>query len=150
VWDYPRPPAVERSSQRIRVIFGGRTIADTYRGLRVLETSHPPTYYIPREDVAPDVLEPSDGVTFCEFKGRAHYFDVVSGGSRAARAAWIYPTPGQRYAELANAVAFYPGLMDACFVGDEQVQAQAGSYYGGWITSDIVGPFKGGAGTAGW
>ena len=150
VWDYPRPPAVERSRQRVRVVFGGKTIADTTRALRVLETSHPPTYYIPREDIDMNALTPTPGSTFCEFKGRASYFDVTVGEKHAAGAAWIYPAPTAPYRELADAVSFYPGLMDACYVGDEQVQAQEGSYYGGWITSGIEGPFKGGPGTAGW
>lgn len=150
VWDYPRPPALERSRERVRVVFGGRTIADTTRAYRVLETSHPPTYYIPRADIDEDALEPTRGSTFCEFKGRASYFDVVFGDKRAPGAAWIYPAPTGPYREIADAVSFYPALMDACYVGDEQVDAQAGSYYGGWITSRIEGPFKGGPGTAGW
>ncbi len=150
VWDYPRPPAVERSGARVRVVFGGRTIADTTRALRVLETSHPPTYYIPRTDIDERVLEPTGGSTFCEFKGRASYFDVVVGERRARRAAWIYPDATDAYRELAGALAFYPGLMDACYVDDEQVQAQAGDFYGGWITSNLKGPFKGAPGTAGW
>jgi uncharacterized protein (DUF427 family) len=150
VWDYPRPPAVERSRERVRVVFGGKTIADTTKALRVLETSHPPTYYIPRADIEESALQPTRGTSFCEFKGRASYFDVVVGEERAPGAAWIYPAPTAPYRELSDAIAFYPGLMDACYVGDEQVQAQAGSYYGGWITSTITGPFKGGPGTAGW
>lgn len=150
VWDYPRPPALERSRERVRIVFGGRTIADTTRAYRILETSHPPTYYIPRADIAEDALEPTRGSTFCEFKGRASYFDVVSGDKRAPGAAWIYPAPTAPYREIADAVSFYPALMDACYIGDEQVDAQAGSYYGGWITSNIEGPFKGGPGTAGW
>jgi uncharacterized protein (DUF427 family) len=132
------------------VVFGGKTIADTTRALRVLETSHPPTYYIPRADINEDALEPTRGTSFCEFKGRASYFDVVAGETRAVGAAWIYPAPTAPYRELADAVAFYPGLMDSCHVGEERVQAQEGSYYGGWITQNITGPFKGGPGTAGW
>ena len=150
VWSYPRPPAVERSRERVRVVFAGRTIADTTRALRVLETSHPPTYYIPRADIDESALQPTRGSSFCEFKGRASYFDVVAGETRAPGAAWIYPAPTAPYRDLSDAVAFYPGLMDACYVGDETVQAQPGSYYGGWITSNLEGPFKGGAGTAGW
>ncbi|MFO8065800.1 MAG: DUF427 domain-containing protein [Spirochaetota bacterium] len=150
VWDYPRPPAVEKTTDRVQVTLGGKTIADTTRALRVLETSHPPTYYIPRSDIVEGALEPTRGSSFCEYKGRASYFDVVSGDTRARAAAWIYPSPTAAYQELADAVAFYPGLMEACFVDGEQIDAQAGSYYGGWITSNITGPFKGAPGTGGW
>ena len=150
VWDYPRPPAIERSGERVRVVFAGKTIADTTKAMRILETSHPPTYYIPRDDIDPEVLEPARGSTFCEFKGRASYYDLQVGDKRAEGAAWIYPAPTAPYREISDSVAFYPGLMDACYVDDEQIQAQAGSYYGGWITSNIKGPFKGGAGTGGW
>jgi uncharacterized protein (DUF427 family) len=150
VWDYPRPPAIERSRERVRVVFGGKTIADTTKAMRILETSHPPTYYIPREDIDPEALEPTRGSTFCEFKGRASYYDVCVGDTRAAGAAWIYPAPTAPYRDISDSVAFYPGLMDACYVDDERIQSQAGSYYGGWITSNIKGPFKGGPGTGGW
>jgi uncharacterized protein (DUF427 family) len=151
VWDYPRPPRLEPTTRRIRVVFDGTTIVDSRRALRLLETSHPPTYYIPRSDVREGHLRATEGGrTFCEWKGQASYFDVVSGDRVAPRAAWVYPDPVAAYAALRDHVAFYPDPMDACFVDDERVAAQSGSFYGGWITSDIVGPFKGGPGTAGW
>jgi uncharacterized protein (DUF427 family) len=150
VWDYPRPPALEPVEDRVRVVFGGITIADTTRALRILETSHPPTYYIPRDDVAMRYLERTPRSTGCEFKGRADYFTVHVGEHRADHAAWSYPDPSPRYAALKDCLAFYPSRMEACWVGDERVQAQEGDFYGGWITPRIVGPFKGGAGTWGW
>jgi uncharacterized protein (DUF427 family) len=151
VWDYPRPPRVEPSARRIRVVLGGATIVDTRRAHRVLETSHPPVYYVPLEDVAPGALEPAGGrETFCEWKGLASYYDVVASERRIARGAWTYPDPRPGFEEIRCAVAFYPGPMDACYVDDERVAAQEGDFYGGWITSDVVGPFKGGQGTLGW
>lgn len=150
VWDYPRPPRVEPTSKRVRVVFNGQTIADTTCAYRVLETSHPPVYYIPPDDIVAGVLQPAANRSFCEFKGSASYYDVVIGEQRASSAAWYYPHPSPGFEALANYVAFYPGRMEACYVDDEQVQAQAGDFYGGWITSEIVGPFKGGPGTRGW
>ena len=151
VWDYPRPPRVEPNPRRIRVELGGETIVDTTRAQRVLETSHPPVYYVMLADVSPGVLGPADGgTTFCEWKGTASYLDVSAGGRRAARAAWTYRDPRPGYEEIRDAIAFYPGRMDACFVDDERVVAQPGDFYGGWITSDVVGPFKGERGTSGW
>ena len=144
VWDYPRPPRVEPIAKRIHVVFGGETIADTTRAHRVLETSHPPVYYIPPEDVRPGVLRASDGrTTFCEWKGTASYFDVVVGGMRAERAAWTYRSPAAGYEAITDAVAFYAGPMDACYVDGERAEPQSGGFYGGWITNDILGPFKG-------
>ncbi|MCS6802164.1 MAG: DUF427 domain-containing protein [Chloroflexota bacterium] len=150
VWDYPRPPRVEPVSKRLRVVFNGTTIAETTRGYRVLETSHPPVYYFPPDDILPGVLTPNPRQTFCEFKGTASYYDVCVGERTAAAAAWTYRDPTPAYRAIANYVAFYPSRMDACYVDDERVQAQPGDFYGGWITSAIVGPFKGGPGTAGW
>jgi uncharacterized protein (DUF427 family) len=151
VWDYPRPPRLEPTSRRIRVVFGGVTIVDSTRALRLLETSHPPTYYVPIADVLAGHLRAvAGGSTFCEWKGLASYFDVVAGGREAHRAAWTYPNPSASYAALRDRVAFYAEPMDACHVDDERVLPQKGSFYGGWITSDIAGPFKGGPGTAGW
>ncbi len=150
VWDYPRPPRVESTPRRIRVEFGGELIVDTTRAYRVLETSHPPTYYVPLEGVAAGALVPSGGGrTFCEWKGEASYFDVVAGGRAVERGGWTYHEPSPGFEAIRGAVAFYPGRMDACFVDDERVAAQEGDFYGGWITSDIVGPFKGAAGTGG-
>lgn len=150
VWDYPRPPRLEDSSKRIRVVLNGVTIADTTRAKRVLETSHPPTYYIPPEDVKTEFLRAIPRTSWCEWKGKALYFTVTVGEKSAPAAAWTYPEPVPAFVPLRNYVAFYPSLMDACYVDGERVQAQAGDFYGGWITSDIVGPFKGGPGTWGW
>lgn len=150
VWDYPRPPRLEPVRRRLRVVAGGVTIADTVSGLRVLETSHPPNYYFPPADIAPGAVHDDDGTSWCEWKGQARYHAVRVGGRTISRAAWSYPTPVPAYAELAGMIAFYPGLMDACFVDDEQVQPQPGGFYGGWITRDVVGPFKGIPGSNGW
>jgi uncharacterized protein (DUF427 family) len=141
---------VEPDARRVRVILGGETIADTTRALRVLETSHPPAFYLPREDVAAGALVPAEGSSFCEWKGRAAYLDVVGGGVTAPRAAWYYPDPVAAFAALRDHVAFYPGRMDACLVADERARAQEGDFYGGWITDEIAGPFKGAPGTRGW
>jgi uncharacterized protein (DUF427 family) len=151
VWDYPRPPRVEPSSKHVRVVLGGVAIADTIRAYRVLETSHPPVYYVPLEDVLAGSLQPSRGRgSFCEWKGAASYLDVIGGGRRIERAAWTYRNPVPGFEAIRDAVAFYPGLMDECTVDGELVEAQEGGFYGGWITSDVIGPFKGGNGTLGW
>jgi uncharacterized protein (DUF427 family) len=153
VWDYPRPPRLERSGRRIRVSLGGGVIADTVDARRVLETSHPPVYYVPLADVLAGVLEPSSGrgASFCEWKGMAHYYDAIGrDGSRVAAAAWGYADPSLGFRDLRDTVAFYPALMDECTVDGELVEAQPGDFYGGWITSEIVGPFKGAPGTHGW
>ena len=150
VWDYPRPPAVRRCERTVRIELGGVVIAESGRALRVLETSHPPTLYLPLDDVATGVLAPAAGSSFCEFKGRAVYFDVAAGGRVAERAAWHYPEPDPAYAALLGHVSVYPGRMDGCWLGEERVRAQAGDFYGGWITADLAGPFKGPPGTRGW
>ena len=150
VWDYPRPPALERCGRRVRIELGGVTIADSAAALRVLETSHPPTIYIPPADVAPGCIEAGAGSSFCEWKGLASYVDVVAGDRREARAGWTYRAPVREYAALCDHLAFYPSRMDACWLDDERVQPQAGDFYGGWVTADLRGPFKGAAGTAGW
>lgn len=150
VWEYPRPPRVEPLHHRARVEFDGETIADSTRALRVLETSHPPTIYFPREDVRMELLRPARGSSVCEWKGQASYFDVVCGHKTSPAAAWSYAEPSPAYRDLAGAVAFYPGRVDACFIDDERVTAQKGDFYGGWITSGVAGPFKGGPGSAGW
>ncbi len=150
VWDFPRPPSVESERRRVRVVLGGVTIADSTRALRVLETSHPPSVYVPPEDVVPEALEPIARTSVCEFKGGASYF-VVRAGDRVERAAaWAYAAPRPGYEALRDHVAFYPGRMDACLLDDEHVRAQEGDFYGGWITADVLGPFKGGPGTSGW
>ena len=150
MWDYPRPPRLEPVTARLVVVLGGDTIAETTRGYRVLETSHPPNYYFPPDDVAPGALERSAHGTLCEFKGGAHYYPV-RGGDRVERdAAWGYDNPNEAFAPLAGRVAFYAGRMDACFVDGERVTPQPGAFYGGWITSGVTGPFKGGPGSRGW
>jgi uncharacterized protein (DUF427 family) len=150
VWDYPRPPRVEPVSKRIRVVFSGETIADTQRAYRVLETSHPPVYYIPPEDVRMAYFIKTSRWTVCEFKGAATYWTIRINRTVADNAAWSYATPSPGYEAIKNYVAFYASKMDACYVDDEQAMPQEGDFYGGWITSDIVGPFKGAPGTWGW
>lgn len=150
VWNYPRPPRVEDSSRHIQIVAGGETIADTKRAKRVLETSHPPVYYIPPEDVRMDLLRPAPGKSWCEWKGQASYYDLFVGDIVIPRAGWGYPSPTPAFAGIRDHIAFYPSKMERCTVDGEQVFAQEGDFYGGWITSDIVGPFKGGPGTRGW
>ena len=150
VWDYPRPPRLERSARLVEVRLGGVVVAASSRAWRVLETSHPPGWYVPREDVAPGALRPTGRTSFCEFKGSAEYWTVVGGDVARPDAAWSYPRPSPAFAAMADAVAFYPGLMDSCTVDGEVVRPQAGGFYGGWITDDVVGPFKGEPGTWGW
>ncbi|WP_130494210.1 DUF427 domain-containing protein [Motilibacter rhizosphaerae] len=150
VWDYPRPPVVVPSDEPVVVQLGGEVVARSRAALRVLETSHPPTYYLPRTDFSPGALEPAPGSSWCEFKGRAAYLTVVGGGRRAEAAAWTYPHPSPGYEELVDHVALYPGRMDLVLVDGERVVPQEGGFYGGWITSRVVGPFKGAPGTTGW
>jgi uncharacterized protein (DUF427 family) len=150
VWDYPRPPRLEESSKQIQIVFNGVTIVDTQRAKRVLETSHPPVYYIPPLDIKMEYLVQSIQGSFCEWKGGAVYYTVVVGDKQAPNAAWTYPDPTPNFASIKDYLAFYPQMMDVCLVEGEQVQPQPGGFYGGWITSDIVGPFKGEPGTWGW
>lgn len=150
VWDYPRPPRVEAAGEHIVVRLGGEVIADTRDAVRVLETSHPPVYYLPRSAFAEGTLVPAAGSSFCEFKGDARYLSVRSGDATAERSAWFYPTPSPGYEALMDRVALYPAAMDSCEVDGETVLPQAGGFYGGWITSRVTGPFKGEPGTAGW
>ena len=150
VWDYPRPPRVERVDARVTIELGGQRIVDTDDVVRVLETSHPPVYYLPIPAFADGALVPTAGSSYCEFKGAASYFDVHGGGSHVAKAAWTYPSPSKGFEALVGRVAVYAAPMDRCTVGGEQVQPQPGGFYGGWITSAVVGPFKGVAGSWGW
>lgn len=150
VWDYPRPPRVEEATQQVKVVFNGEVIADTRRAQRILETSHPPVYYIPPEDVRMEYLTEAERRTQCEWKGQARYYNLSVGGRRVENAAWFYAQPTAGYEAIQDHVAFYPAKMDACYVDGELVQAQPGDFYGGWVTSSVVGPFKGGPGTAGW
>jgi len=150
VWDYPRPPRVEPSAERVEVWLGGVRVASSTRSLRVLETSHPPTYYVPIEDFGAGVLAAAEGSSWCEFKGQAAYYDVVGSDAVAHRAAWTYPHPSRGFEVLRGHVAVMPGAVDRCTVDGEVVVAQAGGFYGGWITSRVVGPFKGEPGSRGW
>jgi uncharacterized protein (DUF427 family) len=150
VWDYPRPPRLEPSSATIEIHLGGVLVARTTASLRVLETSHPPNHYLPLSAYAEGVLRPVGGTTYCEWKGVATYYDVVTPSREAPRAAWTYPQPTPGFEPLVGHVAVMPGLMDTCTVDGEVVTPQEGGFYGGWITSRVVGPFKGAPGTRGW
>jgi uncharacterized protein (DUF427 family) len=150
VWDYPRPPRVEPSGELVEVVLGGVRIASTRASYRVLETSHPPTYYLPREAFVPGSLRAAEGSSYCEWKGVASYYDLLAGTTVAARAAWCYPDPTPGFEVIAGHLAVYPALVDRCTVDGEVVQPQPGGFYGGWITSRVTGPFKGAPGTAGW
>ena len=150
VQSYPRPPALEPVPQRLRVEFAGQVIAETARALRVLETHHAPTYYIPPDDITDGVLRPVSGQSFCEWKGTAAYFDLVVGDKVSPRAAWTYRRPSPRFAALEGFVAFYAGKVDAAWVGDVQVIPQPGDFYGGWVTPNLDGTVKGAPGTRHW
>ena len=146
---YPRPPALEPVAQRILIRLGGGVVADSARALRVVETHHAPTYYLPREDVAA-TLRPAPGETICEWKGAARYFDVISGAATAPRAAWSYERPAPAFAALAGFVAFYASLMDEAWVGEARALPQPGGFYGGWVTPNLEGRIKGAPGTRHW
>ena len=150
VWDYPRPPRVEAVTERITIRLGGELIADTEDAVRVLETSHPPVYYVPVADFVPGALVGAAGSSFCEFKGMARYFDVSAGDTVRRGAAWNYPRPNPGFEALTDRVAVYAGQMDECTVRDEVAVPQPGGFYGGWVTSRVVGPFKGVPGSQGW
>jgi len=150
VWDYPRPPRLEASERHLKVIFGGEIIAETRRGHRVLETSHPPVFYFPLEDVNMRFLEEEAGHSYCEWKGSAAYYSIRVGDHFAPKAAWYYPNPTASFLPIKDAIAFYADQMTECWVDGEQVVPQPGGFYGGWITSEIVGPFKGEPGSVGW
>ncbi|WP_028672293.1 DUF427 domain-containing protein [Saccharospirillum impatiens] len=149
VQSYPRPPALEPVSQQIRVYLGGQQVAESTQALRVLETHHAPTYYLPRADVIAS-LQAAAGTSFCEWKGNARYFDVVVGEAIAKRAAWTYESPTDRFAPLAGYIAFYAGKMDEAWVGDMRVIPQPGDFYGGWVTPNLEGQIKGAPGTRHW
>lgn len=154
VWSFPRPPTLEDEPRTLRVVFGDVEIAATTRGKKVLETSHPPVYFFPADDVRMELLTLRPRTSFCEWKGEAAYFDIrvqAADGERVAESvAFSYPAPTARFRDLAGWISFYAGPLDACLVGDEQAEPQPGGFYSGWITRDVVGPFKGGPGTAGW
>ena len=151
VWDYPRPPRLERTARHLRVVVAGQLLAETRRAWRVLETSHPPVYYLPPEDVNGALLRAAPGGgSFCEWKGVARYFDVVVGADVRRQAAWSYADPTPAFAAIRDHVAFYPARVDRCTVDGEVARPQPGGFYGGWITDDVVGPFKGARDTLGW
>ena len=150
VWDYPRPPRVEPTDELVLITQGGEVVARSTRALRVLETSHPPTYYLPVADFTAGALRPGGGASWCEWKGRAAYYDIVGGGVVAAEAAWGYPDPVEDYSLLRDHVAVYPGRVEECRVAGERVRPQAGGFYGGWVTRRLRGPIKGGPGSQGW
>lgn len=150
VADFPRPPAIERVPESVRIVLGGEVIAETASAWRILETTHPPTYYLPPGAFRPGVLTPRPRTSFCEWKGVARYLSVTGGGRTEVDAAWTYPDPTAAYVALRDHVAVYAGRMEACFVGGERVVPQPGGFYGGWITSGFEGPFKGGPGTEFW
>lgn len=150
VWDFPRPPDLVQWHEHVVVTFAGVVVAETTEAWCVLETSHPPTYYLPPEAFAPGSTRPAEGTTFCEWKGTARYLDVVAGEWVAPRAAWTYPAPTERFAALRDHVAIYPAAMDGCTVDGHPVLPQPGGFYGGWVTPRVVGPFKGAPGTQGW
>lgn len=143
VQDYPRPPRIEGAEGQLQVVFGGVTIAETDRGVRVLEKGHAPTYYFPPQDVEADYLEPTPRRTVCEWKGRASYYSVRVGDREAENAAWCYPDPTPEFEEIRDYVAFYPRKMDRCLVDGVEAEPQPGDYYGGWVTPDVEGPFRG-------
>lgn len=150
VWDYPRPPRAEPFEGHIRVVVGDYDIADTGRAIRVLETSHPPVYYLPPQDVRMECLLEAGRTSFCEWKGTADYFTIVVGDRKIDRAAWSYPSPTNAFRAIAGYIAFYAGLVDACYVNGERARPQPGGFYGGWVTSSVVGPFKGEPGSTSW
>ena len=150
VWAYPRPAIAEPSPRHLRIVHGGQLVAETRRSLRTLETSHPPSYYFPREDVAAHVLAASGRGSFCEWKGSAVYFDVQVAEAVFRDSAWSYPAPSAAFAGLKDHIAFYAAPFDACYVDGERVTPQSGGFYGGWITSHEAGPFKGVPGSRFW
>ena len=150
VWDYPRPPGVDAVPERIRVVVGGVTIADSTRARRVLETAGAPVYYIPRDDVRMDLLTRTAHSTHCEWKGDATYWTVTVDGRRIEDVAWSYEQPTSGFESITGHLAFYAAKVDEAWVGDERATPQPGGFYGGWLTSRIVGPVKGEPGSAGW
>ena len=150
VWDYPRPPRVEPVTERIRGVVDGVDIADTTRAFRALETAGAPVYYVPPDDVRMDLLRPSAHRTVCEWKGAATYHTLVLPTREIPNIAWSYPDPLPGYEAIRDHLAFYAWALDEAWVGDARATPQPGRFYGGWVTSRVVGPFKGGPGSSGW
>jgi uncharacterized protein (DUF427 family) len=149
IWDYPRPPVLAPDTREVVILWDGLEVARTRRAIRVLETSHPPSFYLPGDDIALHLLQPAEGTSFCEWKGAARFWTLVDGERRLVRVAWSYPQPLPGAEALADCVAFYPGNLD-CTVGGEVVRAQPGGFYGGWITPELTGPYKGEVGSEAW
>lgn len=150
VWSFPRPAIAEACEARVTIEHRGQMVADTIASVRTLETSHPPSYYIPPSDISPGLLRPAAGGSFCEWKGHAIYWDVVMGDLVLPKVGWSYPEPSRAFAALRDHVAFYAGPFDRCGVDGQVVVPQSGGFYGGWITPDLAGPFKGVPGSIGW
>jgi uncharacterized protein (DUF427 family) len=150
VWDYPRPPRLEKVEKSIRIVFQGEILAETTGAYRVLETSHPPVYYLPPVDIQMQFLQVAPGGSYCEWKGKALYYHLLGTAGLIKNAAWCYPSPTPGFQPIANYIAFYAQPMDGCYVDNEKVTPQPGDFYGGWITANIVGPFKGVPGSSGW
>lgn len=150
VWSYPRPPVARPTAAHVRIEHAGTIVADTRASIRTLETSHPPTYYIPLEHVAPGILRSAEGRSFCEWKGVAVYWDIVIGDLVLPRVGWSYPVPSPRFKLLREHIAFYAGPFDRCSVDGATVIPQPGAFYGGWITTSVAGPFKGIPGSSAW
>jgi uncharacterized protein (DUF427 family) len=149
VWNYPRPPLLQAIDKHIQIVFNGKTIADSYKAYRVLETSHPPVYYLPPADIQMQYLQITARSSFCEWKGNAFYYHVVVNDAQIENAAWAYPSPTENFLAIAGYLAFYAQNM-TCYIDNELVTPQPGGFYGGWITKNIVGPFKGSPGSWGW
>ena len=150
MWDYPRPPAIAPTDRHVSVVHRGVVIADTRRAIRILETSQPPAFYVPPDDVAIEHLYRTRRRSYCEWKGAASYWAVQVGDVVVLDAAWSYEQPDRRYAAITHHLAFYAQRLDECRVDGELVRPNPGLFYGGWITADVVGPFKGDPGTSGW
>ncbi len=150
VWDYPRPPVVEGVDRKITIVVGGIVIANTTQALRVIETGGAPVYYLPPDDIRTEYLSPAEDVSLCEWKGQAHYWNITVDGATRPAAAWSYPYPFAPFAAISGHIAFYASIADHCYLGRERVKPQPGDYYGGWISSEICGPFKGAPGTESW
>ena len=149
VWDFPRPPELVREEREILVLWGDTLVARTRGAWAVRETAHPPTFYLPLADVQRALLRPAGGGSFCEWKGPACYWDLVDGARRWPQVAWSYPQPLAGAEPLAECIAFYAHQLD-CSVGGAKVRAQPGGFYGGWITPELCGPFKGDPGSSAW
>ena len=150
VWSYPRPAVARPCARRLKIVHRGLVVAETGGAVRTLETSHPPSYYFPPDDIAPSILRPSARRSLCEWKGEAVYFDVIVGGETLRDVAWSYPDPTPDFVSLRGFVAFYAWPFEGCFIDDERVTPQPGRFYGGWISSHVAGPFKGPPGTMFW